>query len=1014
MGGRSRRQPNGVATAVSRILRAASICAPAACIDAPVTLAAAPESPSLTVDIPAEPLAQALEAFARQTGLQLVYVSDIVREQRSQAVPAGLGAADALARMLKGTGLQFEPLTPRSIRILAAVAGPPRATTTNTSSEDALQEVIVTANRREETLQNVPITVQVLSGEQLKELSLNTFDDVIKYTPNVTYSGNGPGTGNIFIRGLGSPGTGNQSQSTIAPFPNVALYLDEQSMQFPARNNDIYMVDLERIEVLEGPQGTLYGGGAQAGAIRYITNKPRTDALKSDVNAGYGITAGGAPNYSANATLNLPLIPDKFAVRVVGFVDRRGGYISNVPGTIFFDVPSSIEGVRLVSPVASNANLVGSNINPVTYGGFRLSGLYRFNDDWDLLIQQSYQQMHADGSFYAYPVDSNGRALQPNQITAFTPSYTKDRYDSTAWTLKGRIGDLKAIYAGSFMRRQIDAQQDYSNYLRETAGTYYNCIGPGAAYFNPANFPDSHLDGKPLQCYAPVGAWYDKARNDHHSHEVRLSTPEESRVRALVGAYWEKFVINDDMNFNYLGIPQCSEANLAIALAGGPDCLSAVGPLPGTHASNPGLRENMNNAFGEDVQRGYKQYAFFASVDFDIVPKILTLTAGTRFYHYDEFEEGSVWYTETDNPRIVNHPNGACTTDGTSCGFPINLAKKESGFRSRANLTWHITPDIMTYYTFSQGFRPGGFNRTESLPGQAPAPIGIAYYCGGPTAIDPRCRPGGSLYDLNKTQGTAQTVKPFSYTSDNLINHELGLKGEFLNHRLRVNASAYLMHWNDVQSAPQGFLTSVLGFTDTVNGPSYTVKGLELQLTARMTDGLTLEGTGSWNSSKQTSIPCLKSIGVTALTPNNPTPAGQCITIVGGQRFALGVLDTATPFSSPLIFNLRAHYDWHVGDFRPFAWIGVSHTGTSSNEPSNFPDGDAPVPAKSSVLRYTIPAHTTYDAALGLAKDNWTVQLTGSNLSNTNAATNISSAQFIKATIPLRPRVLMFSLSYTF
>lgn len=789
----------------------------------------------------------------------------------------------------------------------------------------------------------------------------------------------------------------------MAPFPNVALYLDEQAMQFPARNNDIYMVDLERIEVLEGPQGTLFGGGAQAGAVRYITNKPRMDALKSDINASYGVTAGGAPNYSANATLNLPLLAGKFAVRAVGFVDRRGGYISNVPGTISFDVPSpSIPGLRQISPVANNADLLGSNTNPVTYSGFRLSGLYQFIDGWDLLIQQSYQHMQADGYFYAYPFDSNGNALQPNQIAAFEPAYTKDRYESTAWTLNGRFGGLKAIYTGSYMRRHIDAQQDYSNYLRGAGGAYYDCIGAGAEYFNEVNFP--LLEGKPLRCYPPVGTWHDIVQNEHQSHEVRLTTDEKSRFRALVGAYWEKFVINDSMNFNYLGIPQCSPANLAIALAGGADCLSAVGPLPGTQASDPSLREDMNDAFGDDVQRGYKQYAFFASVDFDILPKRLTVTAGARGYHYDEFEQGSTWSTGT--PIVLNHPNGACTTD---CDMPIYLSKSESGIRSRANLTWHVAPDIMIYYTFSQGFRPGGFNRTYSLPNQSPGTIGIAPYCG-PDSQDPRCKPGGSL-DVGNTR---QAVKSPGYNSDNLINNELGIKSELLDHRLRVNASAYLMHWNNVQSMSIGLAGSVGGLNPYVNGPNYTVRGLEVQLTARVTEGLTLEGTGSWNSTKQANVPCLRSSGVTPLTPNNPTPAGQCVSIVGGLPYALGVLDSSAPFSSPMIFNARAHYDWSLGAYHPFAWAGVSHVAESSNEPANFPGGNTAEPVELALLRYTIPAYTTYDGALGVTKDHWKAQFTGSNLSNSNAATNISSAQLIKATIPLRPRVLTLTLSYTF
>ena len=648
----------------------------------------------------------------------------------------------------------------------------------------------------------------------------------------------------------------------------------------------------------------------------------------------------------------------------------------------------------------------------MTYGGFRLSGLYRFSDDWDLLIQQSYQQIQADGYFYAYPVDSNGHALQPDQITAFTPAYNKDRYESTAWILNGRFGDLKAVYAGSYMRRHIEAQQDYSNYLRGTGGTYYDCIGAGAAYFNPAYF--SQLEGKPLQCYAPVGAWHDSVQNEHQSHEVRLSTHENSRVRALVGAYWEKFVISDDMNFNYLGIPQCSAANLAIALAGGADCLSAVGPFPGSYASDPGLRENMNNAFGQDVRRGYKQYAFFASVDFDILPKVLTLTAGTRRYHYDEFEEGSVW------PSCGNHQRPHRRSPQRGLHGRRGVRFSDQPRQERKRLPQPRQPDLAHYCGHHDllhllpGFPSGWFQSNQLASGSTLNSIGVAYYCGGPTSFDPRCRNGGDLDVLNKAGGTAQLVKPYSYTSDNLINHELGFKSEFLNHRLRINASAYLMHWNDVQSMPQGAATYVLQFTNIVNGPSYTVKGLELQLTARMTEGLTLEGAGSWNSSQQASDSCLKSAGVTPLTPNNPTPAGQCITVVKGQRFALGVLNGSIPYSSPLIFNLRAHYDWHVGDYRPFAWVGVSHIAASSNEPENFPDGNAPVPAESGVLRYTIPAYTTYDAALGVSKDRWKAQLTGSNLSNSNAATNISSAQFIKATIPLRPRVVMFLFSYTF
>ena len=475
------------------------------------------------------------------------------------------------------------------------------------------------------------------------------------------------------MRGLSSGGSGNQSQSTTAPFPNVALYLDDQSMQFPARNNDVYLVDMERVEVLEGPQGTLFGGGAQAGAVRYITNKPKLDVTEGAVNAGYGITAGGDPNSMLNATINIPLIADTLAVRAVIFEDRRGGYINNVPGTI--TLPSTDYTGALapgVNPSANNGALVGNATNPQTYEGFRLSALVKFNEDWNLLLQQNYQNMEADGYWAEYPNGVNsgpvgspgcpkgclGSPLPADSIQAFTPAYDKDHYESTAWTLNGKIGDyLKVVYTGSYMDRTIDQQADYSNYLRSASGSLYSCTGAGAGYFKTA---------KPTTCYAPVGDWNDLVNNTHQSHELRFSSNEEFRARGVFGGYWEQFDIFDQMNFNYLPIPQCTPANLAIALTPtGADCLSSVGPMPGNFASNPATRATADTAFGEDVHRGYRQTALFGSLDFDLIPKVLTITGGTRYYHYSEYEAGSEFYSESLVPRsirlVLNHPDGACT-----------------------------------------------------------------------------------------------------------------------------------------------------------------------------------------------------------------------------------------------------------------------------------------------------------------------------------------------------------------
>ena len=1012
--GDSHHRTTEIATVVSRVLRAASICTPIALLAAPATLTQAAESKALAADIPAQPLAQALAVFHSQTGLQLVYVSSVISNQRSQAVTAGLAADEALARLLEGTGLRFEHLSPRSIRIFAGVVAP-RNTKPRVLTGLTREEVTITASRAAEKLQDVPMTIQSISGDQLNQLNVTTTDGLLKYTTNVTYSGNGPGTGNIFMRGLGGGDTGNQSQSAIAPFPNVALYLDDQSMQFPARNNDVYLVDMEHVEVLEGPQGTLFGGGALAGVIRYTTNKPQLQLASGEVNATYGITTGGDPNTSLNAVLNVPLIDNVIALRGVIFSDARGGYIDNVPGTIGYHpgtVPHDFGG----NPTANNFSLLGNSLNKVSYTGARLSALWHINDNWEALLQQNYQNMEADGYFYAYPTSTNEQPLARYQIDAFAPAYSKDKYESTAWTLNGKVADfLSIVYSGSYMVRNIDGQQDYSNYSRGAVGNHYACIGTGAGYFNASNFPNQ-LAGHKLQCFPPVGTWRDQVRNNHQSHELRFTTSADKRIRGLAGLYWEKFVIDDNMNFNYLGIPQCDQVNLDKALSsfdGSADCLSAVGPLPGTFATSPGLRTDSNTAFGEDVQRGYKQKALFTSIDVDLIPKVLVATGGIRFYHYDEFEEGSEYYAESTSGSfaspsgqglVVNHLNGQCTAAGL-CGFPINLSQSESGHHWRGNLTWHLTSDVMAYYTYSEGSSPGGFNRTPSVPGQTLLLRGVAQY----SAADGQ---------------TQQYARAASYHSDSLINNEIGIKSEFLDHRVLFNLSAYYMKWGNVQQLMFD-PANVLGTPFTVNGASYIIKGFEVQFVARITDGLTVQGSSSVNGLSLSDTPCLISVGVdpnTIGTLHNPTPRGRCITQILDAPYTnpFGQPGSRPPFAPPWIFNLRARYDWTAGAYKPFAWVGASHIAAMSNEPANFQDGNAASQNPPSgwptttLLRYEIPSYTTYDGGLGVAKDNWTAQIQGTNLTNAYGPTNISSDQFIKADVPLRPRVITFLIGYRF
>ncbi len=851
-----------------------------------------------------------------------------------------------------------------------------------------IEELIVTAQRRDQSIQDVPMTIQAFSGNTLAARAITTFDDLIKLTPNIEFAKNGPGQGNIFMRGLSAGFAGNQSSATVGNFPNVAVYLDDQSMQFPARNVDLYLADMDRVEVLEGPQGTLFGGGAEAGAVRYITKKPKLNASEGSFDASYGVQASGDPSTGFSAMLNVPLIQDKLAVRGVIYNDRQGGYIDNVPSTftrsnadnnVYFGItptngkcpnglPPGQQTGFCTLPNAAQANnfaLARKNWNPVTHDGARLSALYEINNDWDVLITESFQDMDAEGLSTTLPVGSDFQPLKPLETTVFSPTYNKDRFQNTAWTVNGKVGDLKVIYTGGYMTRHINQQMDYTNYSRTLYGQYYECTGGSAGLLGK---------GTPLTCYSPVTSWHDVVRNTHLSQEIRFSTPDTWRLRAVGGAFYEKFRIFDTMDFNYKTVPACREGNnLAAALAGGAPCFGNDEPFPGSTTNEPGPRPD-NTGFGEQVQRGYDQTALFGSVDYDIIPDLLTVTAGTRYYRYSEDETGSVYST-----------NGKCLNT-LVCGHNTNidaenLHAKYSGFKSHFGLQWKPAENTMLYYTYSQGFRPGGFSR--SARDKAPDANGVPQY---------------------KT--------PLAYTPDTLTNNEIGLKKEFFDRRLQLNISAYYMQWDNVQIAL--YQPCCLGNTTfLVNGPSYVIKGVEAQFIARVTDQFTLEGSAAYNDNTQSNSPCL-----TANEPGSPT-LGKCITEIKGKPFVnpFGVKGGVSAFSPKVQANLHGRYDWQVNSFKAFASGDLSYTGEMFTQPANYTPGsdpsESPIP-DTTYLRYRLPAYTTLGAALGVSRDNWTVQLVGTNLGNSDASTFTSTAQFIKAEVPLRPRTVSLRISATY
>jgi iron complex outermembrane recepter protein len=967
-----------IAKVVSEVLRGVPAWAPLALAGLSAVPAQAADPAALRTAIPAQPLAGALAAFAQQTGLQFVYVSEIVRNQKSHPAPAGLGAREALGRLLEGTGLRFEYLTAQSVQILAAPA--PKDPVAPAEPE----EVIVTATRRSEDLQDVPITIQVLTAETLARLNAKTLDDFLSYLPGVTAHGVGPGQNNVYMRGLGAGETANQASGSNGIFPNVAIYLDEQSAQLPGRNLDVYAADLERIEVLEGPQGTLFGAGAEAGVMRYITNKPKLDVTEGAVNAGYATTAHGAPSTALDAVLNLPLIADTLAVRAVLYDEVRGGYIDNTPAT-FARTPQDPSigyagdngNVPANSVVINNAALVASDINTVTYQGTRLEVLYQFHEDWHALLAQSYQDIDAAGVSTEMAYNSLGQPLAPLTVQLFNPSYNKDRFENTALTVEGRLGPLRVLYAGSYLVRNVEQVQDYTAYAHSGAyADYYQCVNP-----KPGNAATA-------QCFTPSSVWRDSERNTHESHELRLATPDNWRVRGVGGLFYEKFRIEDQGDWYYLtALPYfnpIAPPTAAWVVNGKPACpcnpYAERAPGYPVTSNNPNVRP-LGDGYFNDITRGYDQKAAYASVDFELLPHTLTLTTGTRYFDSTTSEVGSITgsflCSKVDDP--FGAPPDPCIDRDFNNLDSQHLEQTYTGFRSRVNLSWRASGAALLYYTWSQGFRTGGFNR--------------GYFPGSDSPLAAGNEPWQTQARLHQGFAPPNTLSP-----DTVVNNELGWKTSWLGQRLQWDGAFYREDWNHAQ-------VFVVAFADALlNGGDYQVRGFETSAVARPVTGLSVELGAAWNHS------ALVRQGTFYWFDGTPIDFGTLYN-ANGTKYPnpSGPLGSPLAGAPPFQGNVRLRYERTVNDYHAFAQLGTvrqSHSIASTD--------DVSVDRLGNSAAYDLPAFTSYDGSLGVGRDAWTVEIYGQNLSDTRAQLYANLNQGYKAVTVSRPRTIGMHFSYKF
>ena len=358
-------------------------------------------------------------------------------------------------------------LTPLAAAMAAIFPGAPAL-----AQEARLEEIIVTAQKRTQSLQDVPVSVQVLGGEQLQELNLNDFADFAHFLPTISYSTEYPGSGVLYMRGVASGGDGLHSAS----LPSVGVYLDEQPITTINTILDVHVYDFERIEALAGPQGTFFGASSQSGTLRLITNKPVIGEFQAAADVSVNSVQHGGTGYTLEAFANIPL-SDNAAVRLVAWHKETAGYIDNVPGTI--TMPGNPQFDH------ENSAVVEKDFNTSTTSGMRALLKVDLNDNWTVTPGFMYQRQDAEGVWQHDPEDAGDL-----EVIRFRPDYYDDEWYQAALTVDGDIGKLNLVYAGAYFDRTFDRYEDYigyGQYLQNFYDYYYGSCYHHASTSAPGN-----------------------------------------------------------------------------------------------------------------------------------------------------------------------------------------------------------------------------------------------------------------------------------------------------------------------------------------------------------------------------------------------------------------------------------------------------------------------------------------------------------------------------------------------
>jgi len=534
----------------------------------------------------------------------------------------------------------------------------------------AVDEVVVTAQKRSEKSQSVSANLEILGSKQIEQLHIVNFQDYQKFLPSLTYQTLGPNQTSVYLRGVSSGDNANHS----GPLPTVGVYFDELPITTIGGTLDINMYDTARVEVLPGPQGTLYGASSEAGTVRIISNKPSTERFS----AGYSIEgniARGNDGYNIEGFVNVP-VNNQVAVRLVGWDEHTPGYIDNVFGTRTF----ATSGFTI-----NNTPFVKNNENTSDNVGGRGAILWTPTANWSVLASVVGQDQHINGVYGYLP------SVGDLDVQRFGPDSDHDTWVQAGLTVSGKIGNFELTYAGGYLARHLYQRQDYADY-----SIFYDAVyGSGANWRNAAG--------------SPLTAPQQNNINDYHytkyDNELRIASPSNGRFRFIGGLFQEEQTHHIIQNQNFLdeGYQNDGYQNEQFSPA------LAVPGWPGT-------------LWLTNQRRVDRDFAAFGEATFDITDH-LSLLAGIRGYYYDNTLYGFFGYSQGyDELTGFTAGEGAtrqnCIAGKSFADTPcVNLDKGTDGAGEthKVSLTYKFNTNNLVYFTYSTGYRPGGINRNGAF-----------------------------------------------------------------------------------------------------------------------------------------------------------------------------------------------------------------------------------------------------------------------------------------------------------